>query len=150
MAVDTRQKRFGLMNVSMPWRGTSHPLTSGIDADERAVMIFMYGGIMLAGGFAWTSIGRLFLFTAAIWSSGISLRLESTFRATSSEVRVRLYDETDATAVLSSVLTTSSTTLARSRTAELTLVDGNEYRVQVGVQSSAGAIVGASLVGLPP
>ena len=45
MAVDTRQKRFGLMNVSMPWRGTSHPLTSGIDADERAVMIFQYGGI---------------------------------------------------------------------------------------------------------
>ena len=50
MAVDTRQKRFGLMNVSMPWRGTSHPLTSGIDADERAVMIFQYGGI------AWSSI----------------------------------------------------------------------------------------------
>ena len=50
MAVDTRQKRFGLINVSMPWRGTSHPLTSGIDADERAVMIFQYGGI------AWTSI----------------------------------------------------------------------------------------------
>ena len=45
MAVDTRQKRFGLINVSMPWRGTSHPLTSGIDADERAVMIFQYGGI---------------------------------------------------------------------------------------------------------
>ena len=50
MAVDTRQKRFGLINVSMPWRGTSHPLTSGIDADERAVMIFQYGGI------AWTSV----------------------------------------------------------------------------------------------
>ncbi len=50
MAIDTRQKRFGMMNVSMPWRGTSHPLTSGIDADERAVMIFMYGGI------AWTSV----------------------------------------------------------------------------------------------
>ena len=50
MAVDTRQKRFGLINVSMPWRGTSHPLTSGIDADERAVMIFQYGGI------AWSSI----------------------------------------------------------------------------------------------
>jgi len=45
MAVDTPQKRFGLMNVSMPWRGISLPLTSGIDADERAVMIFQYGGI---------------------------------------------------------------------------------------------------------
>lgn len=38
------------MNWSMPWRGTSHPLTSGVDADERAVMIFQYGGI------AWTSV----------------------------------------------------------------------------------------------
>ncbi len=37
------------MNVSMPWRGTSHPLTSGIDADERAVMIFQYGGIAWSG-----------------------------------------------------------------------------------------------------
>lgn len=36
------------MNVSMPWRGPSHPLTSGIDADERAVMIFQYGGIAWA------------------------------------------------------------------------------------------------------
>ncbi len=100
--------------------------------------------------FTWTSVGALFLFTTANWSDGRSLRLESTFRATSNEVRVRLYDETAVAAVLSSELTTSSTTLARSRTAELTLVDGNEYRVQVGVDSSAGAIVGASLVGLPP
>ncbi len=138
------------MNVSMPWRGTSHPLTSGIDADERAVMIFMYGGIALAAGFAWTSLGKLFLYTSANWSSGISIRLESTYRATSSEVKVRLYDESAASAVSSSELTTSGTTLARSRTSALTLVDGNEYRVQVGVQSSAGAIVGASLIGLPP
>ncbi len=45
MAVDTRQKRFGLMQLALPWRGISHPLTSGIDADERSVMLFQYGGI---------------------------------------------------------------------------------------------------------
>ena len=103
-----------------------------------------------SAGFTWTSVGALFLFTTANWSSGISIRLESTFRATSSEVKVRLYDESAASAVSSSELTTSGTTLARRRTSALTLVDGNEYRVQVGVQGSAGAIVGASLVGLPP
>ncbi len=77
MSVDTRQKRFGLMNVSMPWRGTAHPLVSGVDADERAVNIFMYGGIALSGAAVITdnrtAAGRVIIALA----SGDKIRLRT-------------------------------------------------------------------------
>ncbi len=77
MAIGTRQERFGMMNLSMPWRGTAHPLASGVDADERAVNIFMYGGIALSGAAVITdnrtAAGRIIL---AI-TSGDKIRLRS-------------------------------------------------------------------------
>jgi len=50
MAVDSAQKRFSMVMVSIPWR-TPYIFTDGvaaIDADERAEAIWQYSGISLA------------------------------------------------------------------------------------------------------
>lgn len=51
VAIDTRQKRLGMLNFH---DGTTvwllpDPLTSGIDAAERATLLDLYRGIALAG-----------------------------------------------------------------------------------------------------
>ncbi len=64
------------MNVSMPWRGTAHPLVSGVDADERAVNIFMYGGIAFTSATVAdgrTTAGRIVM----AFSSGDKFRLRA-------------------------------------------------------------------------
>ncbi len=100
---------------------------------------------------AWTSTGKLFLFTQSEWAAAVVYKLEASFRSTdSNEVGVRLYDVTAAAVVAGSEILKTSTSLARHRSGSLTLVDGNEYRLQVGVDASAGAILGASLLGLTP
>ncbi len=104
-----------------------------------------------AAALAYTSTGKLFLFTQSEWAAAVVFKLETTFRSTdASEVGVRLFDETAAAAVAGSEVTAISTTLGRKRSGPITLADGHEYRVQVGVASSAGAILGASVVGLTP
>ena len=101
---------------------------------------------------AFTAIGKLFLFTASEWVSPVVFHLETTFRATSCTVYVRLFDETAAAAVMNSQVSTASSTVARYRSASaMTLVDGHEYRIQVGVDGgAAGAILGASVIALTP
>ena len=49
MAVDTPQKRFSLINLTMPWRGTSVVPSGTVTAAERAAFIFLYSGIALSG-----------------------------------------------------------------------------------------------------
>ena len=87
MAVDTRQKRFGLINVSMPWRGTSHPLTSGIDADERAVMIFMYGGISLAAAAVVTDLRTIAGRIIVAFTDGDKFRIRAVRTAGGSDLQ---------------------------------------------------------------
>lgn len=95
-----------------------------------------------------TSVGKIFLFTASEWASVVLFHVEATYRATTGTVRIRLFDLTAAAAVVSSEVSTASSTLARARSSAITLVDGHEYRLQVGVDSgAAGAIVGASILG---
>ena len=102
-------------------------------------------------GKTWTSVGKFFLFTAAQWASGVDMRMETTFRATTGEVGVRLFNETDGAAVAGSEIVTSSSTLARARSGAIALIDGKEYRMQVGVDAgAAGALVGGSIVALKP
>ena len=109
------------------------------------------GAVAVAVSLTWTSVGKLFLFTSDQWASTVELKLESSFRATSGNVGVRLFDVTAAAAVAASEITKTSTSLARHRTASLAMIDGHEYRMQVGVGSgAAGAIVGASIIGLTP
>jgi hypothetical protein len=110
-------------------------------------------GAMAAAGAAltYTSVGKFFLFTASEWASAVIYKLETTFRATTGEVGVRLFDVTAGAEVAGSEVLTSATALARYRSGAVTLVDGNEYRIQVGVDvGAAGAIVGASVLGLTP
>ena len=102
-------------------------------------------------GITYTTLGKLFLYTASEWATAVVYHLEATFRATSGTVYVRLFDETAAAAVTNSEVSTSSSTVARYRSSAVTLVDGNEYRIQVGIDpSAAGAILGASVLGLTP
>ena len=151
MAIDTAAKRFSMQALLLPWRGVKVVPSGTVTAAERAAFIFLYSGIALAAGLTYTSTGKFFLFTSSEWASTIVYKLETSFRATSGEVGVRLFDVTAAAAVANSEVTKTSTTLARHRTSALTLVDGHEYRMQVGIASgAAGAIVGAAIVGLTP
>ena len=95
-----------------------------------------------------TEIGPPFLYTSANWG-GQSFYLEAYMRSTSGKAMARLYDSTTATEVSGSTLTVdgATTTHTRNRTAALTLVDGHEYRIQLGRQDGgAGALLGAKLV----
>ena len=130
-----------------PWMRAHFPGT--INAAWRLAAGNVYAGNALATIKTWTSVGKLFLFTAAQWASAIDMRMEATFRATTGEVGVRLFNETDSVAVTNSEMVTSSSTLARARSSAITLVDGKEYRIQVGVNTgAAGGLVGGSIVGL--
>ena len=49
MAIDTAEKRYSAIHVTMPWRSAS-PIPSGaIDQADRQTIAFLYSGI-LAGG----------------------------------------------------------------------------------------------------
>ncbi len=103
------------------------------------------------GGLVWTSLGKFFLYTNAEWATSVVFQLEVTFRSTSGLVAMRLYDVTAAAPVSNSQLSTSSSNIARYRSSAFSMVDGNEYRIQTGVSSgAAGAVLGASLVGVSP
>lgn len=95
--------------------------------------------------------GPPFLYTAANWGAQ-SFYLEVYMRSTSAKALARLYDVTADAAVANSTVTndsgaSGSLAYTRSRSAALTLVNGNEYRVQFGVQDGgAGAVLGAKLL----
>ena len=48
MAIDTAQKRFSIMHLSMPWRGPAVVPTGTVDAAERVAFLNYYSGIALA------------------------------------------------------------------------------------------------------
>ena len=99
----------------------------------------------------YTSTGPVFLFTSAQWASTVEHRLETFFRATSGLAAVRLFDLTAVAFVTGSTEMTSSSQRTRRRTGPLALRTGREYRLQVGVAGgAAGAIIGATLIGLTP
>ena len=105
------------------------------------------GVIAVTAATTFTLIGKIFLFTASEWAAAVMFHVEATYRATTGTVRIRLFDLTAGAEVASSEVSTSSSTLARARSSAMTLVDGHEYRLQVGVDTgAAGAIVGASVV----
>lgn len=50
MAADTAAKRFSAMNVTCPWRGLNVVPDVAIPQGERQAVMFMYSGILAAGG----------------------------------------------------------------------------------------------------
>ena len=96
------------------------------------------------------AVGAPFLYTAANWGA-VTWYLEVYMRPTSAKAMARLYNVTAAAPVASSTITSNaadgSTAHSRQRSAALTLVDGNEYRVQYGVETGgAGGALGAKLI----
>ena len=106
----------------------------------------------LVEALAYTTLGPIFLFTAAEWASGCVFKLEASFRSTNGgKVGVRLFDVTGGLGVNGTAMSKTSTSLARHRSSAFTMIDGNEYRLQVGVNVSAeGAVLGAKILGLSP
>jgi hypothetical protein len=95
----------------------------------------------------YTLYGITFLYTEDNWASSSLLYYEVYMKATTGRVYARLYNVTDGTGMLSSQVSTAGTSLERVRSNALTLVDGKEYRVQVGkFGSDAGEMVGAKLI----
>lgn len=80
-----------------------------------------------------TEPGERRLYTAANWGSGISMYFETTVRAISGTVYARVWDDTLGVEVAGSELSTMSTSFVRLRSAALTLTDGSEYVIQLGV-----------------
>ena len=53
MAIDTREKRFAMLNMGRVPQDNLFEADSSVDADDRAHLLALYGGIALAapGGF---------------------------------------------------------------------------------------------------
>lgn len=83
-----------------------------------------------SGSITYVTLPAIHLYTSADWGSTVVLQV--TMRAAVGEAHARLWDKTAAAAVASSDLSTTSSTSVRLRTGALTLVDGNEYQVQLG------------------
>lgn len=54
MAVDTAAKRFAIMDFDIPTQPGMQPPVNGINAADRASLLWLYGGIALAGEVAAT------------------------------------------------------------------------------------------------
>lgn len=98
--------------------------------------------------------GSTFLYTAANWGAP-QWYLEVSVRSTSAKALARLYNVTAGAEVSGSVVTVDAGAAGvllvptRVRSSALTLVNGNEYRVQYGVQDGgAGAAVSAKLIAI--
>ncbi|MDP2930293.1 MAG: hypothetical protein Q8N56_01645, partial [bacterium] len=133
------------IEISNP--STEVTVSAGFVGPAFAVAI---SGTTTLQGATYTSYGMPFLFTSANWGIGsVSFYYEVYMRATTGTVYARLYNETDSTAVSGSVLSTTSTSFVRLRTATLTstLIDGKTYRAQFGkVGADTGETLGGKLV----
>ncbi|KKK91037.1 hypothetical protein LCGC14_1134450, partial [marine sediment metagenome] len=85
----------------------------------------------------YTSYGGPFLYTAANWNAAVEFFLEVYLKAIEGTVRARLYNDTDATVVADSGLSTAATSYTRLRSSALSLTDGKIYLVQFGTESVA-------------
>ena len=52
MAADTAAKRYSAINIACPWRGLNVIPNIAIPQGERQAVMFMYSGILAAGGVA--------------------------------------------------------------------------------------------------
>ena len=77
-----------------------------------------------------------FLYVAAEYGAAVSHFFQVFLRATVGTVYARLFDVTADAEVASSEVSTTSATHVRLRTGSLTLVDGNEYVPQFGLEGS--------------
>jgi len=62
MPADTAEKRFSAIHITCPWRGVN-VTPSAINQGERQAVMFMYSGILAAGGAA-AEEGTKFYMTA--------------------------------------------------------------------------------------
>ncbi|KKL85132.1 hypothetical protein LCGC14_1957770 [marine sediment metagenome] len=93
--------------------------------------------VTVGGVIAYTSYGGPFLYTAANWNGVAEFFLEVYLKAIAGTVRARLYNDTDATVVTDSGLSTAATSYTRLRSSALSLTDGKIYLVQFGTESVA-------------
>jgi len=93
--------------------------------------------VTVGGVIAYTSYGGPFLYTAANWNAAVEFFLEVYLKAIAGTVRARLYNDTDATVVADSGLSTAATSYTRLRSSALSLTDGKIYLVQFGTESVA-------------
>lgn len=86
MAIDSAQKRFSMMNLSMPWQNpvTFTDTVSGVDQAERQSFLFQYSGIAWGAVAAVVDERTMTGFVALSVSSGDKFR-----------VRVQRTDGTD-------------------------------------------------------
>ncbi len=85
----------------------------------------------------YVAYGAPFLYTAANWNAAVEFFLEVYLKAIAGTVRARLYNDTDATVVADSGLSTAATSYTRLRSSALSLTDGKIYLVQFGTESVA-------------
>lgn len=132
MAVDTADKRASFFSHGgRYWMGKAYVPNGSIDAPHRLFSLTFYSGNALSG-VVYTFDSGIRLYTEANWHKDFAVVFESTIRATVGTARSRLFDITAAAAVANSEVTTTSGSMVRLRSAALTLVDGNEYRLQTG------------------
>ena len=105
---------------------------------DQEVNIALYGDEYYAWGapYNWVELaenGSFFRFDSANWQDDAEFYLEGTFAAsTSTEADLELWNSTDNSTVSSSRITTTSTSLARVRSPQLTLTTAKDYSAQGG------------------
>jgi hypothetical protein len=82
----------------------------------------------------WTTYGFPFLYTRSEWDTLSKFHLECYMRAITTSFEARLFNMTDGTAVPSSQIQATLTSLRRIRSGPFPLIDGKEYAVQFGIQ----------------
>lgn len=155
MALDTQAKRMAAAGAGRPWMRATFP-TGTIDAEERASIGNTYGGNALAAAAVVYRIAKgMFKYVAAEHSSLVSFYFEAVHRARVGTIYSRLavwaapYDPLTLVAVAGSELNTTSATDVRQRTVALTLIDGEEYRMQAGkTGSDSGVAEGAEVIAI--
>lgn len=95
----------------------------------------------------WRTIADVFSYDAANHGAALSYYFEVLLLATVGTAHARLYSTTTSAAVSGSELSTTSSTATRLRSGALTLVDANDYHLQIGKQGAdAGIAAGAKVI----
>jgi len=132
MAIDSQNKRASagsLLGLEML------PLADGtVGTPDRLQIAGLYVGIPAAGAsaFTWTPAGGVFLYTRANWKA-VDFHLEAYLKALAGVAYVHLKSITTSTVLPLSQINTAEAGYTRVRSDALTLVDGNEYEVELGV-----------------
>lgn len=144
MAIDTAEKRRSIAGIGGRRARPGVTPNAAKDAEWRQEVGRSYSGIA-ASAIAWrTIIGDVFNYDTARHGASLSFYFETVLLALVGTVRARLYSTTTSTAVPGSEVSTASSTATRLRSGPLTLVDGNDYFLQVGKQGTDAGIAGGS------